>query len=104
GVTAPLTALFAARVASTAFRNDDQLALLSQAFAAAVPDDNLFFTTLDLELDARVSLSWCLTRRECFDIDTAAGAAGELPVRSLLEWWGKRPENGKPLPPSSTGG
>jgi hypothetical protein len=93
-LTDPAAGLLSARTASMSYRNDQQLALLGDAFRRpGDPDECPFFVTAAFELGAKdVSLSWYLTNREKERIEREARKLDKSgKMGQLLWWWQQRP-------------
>jgi hypothetical protein len=82
-LTAPLAGAYKARSATTSFRNDEQLALLT----SSVPSP-FFFTTVIFEFqnDGEVALNWQLSEEEITQLGNGIkGNEGRL--NRLVDWW-----------------
>ena len=90
GLTSPPEGLWQTRVASSVYRNDNLLHIVTELLEAkGLPAG--FFTTATFEFEAGqdVSLSWALTKTETDLINTGMGEIDPL-VKSVVQWWHER--------------
>jgi hypothetical protein len=93
-LTAPPTAMLAARESVSLFRNDTKLDWLMRAFRKYGFDDG-FFTAALFEFTGEASLSWYLSDNERKALQNCALSAPILnKLKVLREWWRGRYESG----------
>jgi hypothetical protein len=84
----PLEGLDNARVASSSFRNDGQLEMVSRYFGlASTPENPIKFTVVNFEYSGPACMNWRLTKKELEDLKNKAKSENNIKkIRLLLEY------------------